>query len=86
MADIEISSQAELRSSALVVREFLICLGWNGQGDRPFGKCSGCPQGNSDELGTPAGFAGVFWHPGEAEARYRRRARESVNHAWKTSM
>ena len=31
------SSRAELRNSALGVREFLIFWGWNGQGDRPLG-------------------------------------------------
>jgi hypothetical protein len=34
------SSRAELRSSALGVREFLIFLGWDGQGNRPFGSAA----------------------------------------------
>jgi hypothetical protein len=59
-----VSSQAELRSSALAVREFLIFeMEWPG---RPaIWKCSGCPlDKNSDELGSSCGVGGRFWHRG----------------------
>ena len=65
------SSRAELRNSALGVREFLIFLGWNGQGDRPLGSAA---DARWERIRTSWG---ALFASREAEARYRCRAREA---------
>jgi hypothetical protein len=57
------SSRAELRSSALGVREFLIFLGWDGQGDRPFGSAADARWGR-----IRTSWCGAFCIAGSASA------------------